>query len=100
MNGIVQERHNSIASALELCLSCIVKGIMSVVLIHLPLDKMAAMSQTTFSNEFPWISLKFVPESPIDSKSALVQLMVWRRTDDKPLPEPVLTQFTDAYMCH
>ena len=23
--------------------------------------------------------------------------MAWRRTGDKPLPEPMMTQFTDAY---
>ena len=44
------------------------------------------------------ISLKFVPKGPIDNKSALVRVMAWRRTGDKPLPEPMLTQFTDAYM--
>ena len=42
------------------------------------------------------ISLKFVPRSLIDNKPALVQVMAWRRTGDKPLPEPVLTQNTDA----
>ena len=46
------------------------------------------------------ISRKFVPEGPIDNKSALVRVMAWRRTGDKPLPEPMLTQFTDAYMRH
>ena len=46
------------------------------------------------------ISLKFVPRSQIDIKPALVQVTAWRRTDDKPLPEPMLTQFTDAYMRH
>ena len=46
------------------------------------------------------ILLKFVPEGPIDSKRALVQVMAWCRTGDKPLPEPMLTQFTDAYMWH
>ena len=44
------------------------------------------------------ISLKFVPKGPIDNKSTLVQVMAWRLTGDKPLPEPMLTQFTDAYM--
>ena len=44
------------------------------------------------------ISLKFVPNGPIDNKAALVQVMAWRRTGDKPLPEPMLAQFTDAYM--
>ena len=46
------------------------------------------------------ISLKFVPEGPIGSKAALVQVMACRRTGDKPLPEPMLIQFTDAYMQH
>ena len=46
------------------------------------------------------MSLKFVPKGPIDQKSVLVQVMAWRRTGDKPLSEPMLTQFTDAYMQH
>ena len=46
------------------------------------------------------ISLKFVLRSPIDNKPALVQVTAWRRTGDKPLSEPMLTQFTDAYMQH
>ena len=44
------------------------------------------------------ISLKFVPKGPIDKTSAVVQVMACRRRGDKPLPEPLLTQFTDAYM--
>ena len=44
------------------------------------------------------ISLKFVPKSPIDNNTALVQVMAWRRIGDKPLPEPVMAQFIDAYM--
>ena len=46
------------------------------------------------------ISLNFVPRSLIDNKPALVQVMAWRQTGDKPLPEPMITQFTDAYMRH
>ena len=46
------------------------------------------------------ISLKFVPRRPIDITPALVQVMAWRRTGDKPLPGTMLTQFTDAYMRH
>ena len=45
-------------------------------------------------------SLKLVPRSPIDNKPGLVQVMAWRQTGDKPLPEPMLTQFTDAYKRH
>ena len=36
--------------------------------------------------------------SQIDNKPKLVQVMARRRTGDKPLPELMLTQFTDAYM--
>ena len=43
------------------------------------------------------ISMKFVPRSPIDNKPALVQVMAWRRIGDRPLPEPMTAQFTDAY---
>ena len=44
------------------------------------------------------ILLKFVPKGPIDNESPLIQVMAWRRTGDKPLSEPMLAQFTDAYM--
>ena len=48
------------------------------------------------------ISLKFVPRGPIDNNQAqaLAQIMAWCRIGDKPLPEPMLTWFTDAYMRH
>ena len=46
------------------------------------------------------ISLKFVPKGLIENKPALVYMVVWRRIGDKPLPKPMLTQFTDAYMWH
>ena len=43
------------------------------------------------------ISLKFVPRSPIGNKPALVQVMAWHQTGDKPLPEPMMIQYTDVY---
>ena len=46
------------------------------------------------------ISQKFVPNGPIDDNQALAQIMAWRRIGDKPLSEPMLTQFTDTYMRH
>ena len=46
------------------------------------------------------ISLKYVPRSPSDNKPALLQVMAWRRTSDKPLPGAMMTQFIDAYMRH
>ena len=81
----------------------------SIVLTHLPLNKMAAIFandifKRIFLNEniriSNQISLKFVPYGPNDNTSALVQVMAWRRTGDKPLPEAMMTQFSDAYMRH
>ena len=51
-------------------------------------------------NEKFCVMIQIVPEGPIDIKSALVQVMAWCRTGDKPLPKPMLAQFTDAYMWH
>ena len=59
---------------------------------------MAAISQTTFSSAFPWmktrilnkISMKYVPQGLIDYMAALVQMMAWHQTGDKPLPEPMM----------
>ena len=38
----------------------------------------------------PRISLKFVPKVPINNIPALVQIMAWRRSGDKPLSEPMM----------
>ena len=38
------------------------------------------------------ISVKFVPKGPIDNKAAVVQVMAWRRTGDKPLHEAMLSR--------
>ena len=46
------------------------------------------------------ISMIFFLRGPIDSKPALVQVMVWRWVDDKPLPEQMMAQFADACMRH
>ena len=47
-----------------------------------------------FLNENLWIlimiSLKFVPDGPINNIPPLVQIMAWRRPGDKPLSEPVM----------
>ena len=54
-----------------------------------------AIFKCIFFCENVWIpikvSLKFVPKGPIDNKSSLVQVMTWRRTGDKPLPEQRMT---------
>ena len=46
------------------------------------------------------ISLKFVLKSPVDDKPAVVKVIAWHRPDDKPLPESMMAQLTDAYMLH
>ena len=57
-----------------------------------------------FLNENLWISikisLKFVPKGPINNIPALVQVMAWRRPGDKPLSDPMMVKFTNAYMRH
>ena len=46
------------------------------------------------------ISLQFVPRDPIDSNPALAYIMAWRQIGNKPLSEPMLPWFTDAYTQH
>ena len=36
------------------------------------------------------ISLKFVPKGPVNNIPALVQIMAWCRSGDKPLSEPMM----------
>ena len=79
----------------------------NVHLIHLVLDKMAAIladdifkcilfnENNKISNQ---MSLKFVPRSPIGNKPVLIQAMAWRRLGGKPLPEPMMAQFTVIYV--
>ena len=47
-----------------------------------------------FLNENVWIpieiSLKLVPYGPINNIPAIVQIMAWRRSGDKPLCEPIM----------
>ena len=58
---------------------------------------MAAILQNENGCLLVQISLKIVPKDPIN-KSALAQIMSWRQTGDKPLSEPMMDQFTDAYL--
>ena len=67
---------------------------------HWGRDKMAAISQTTFSSALSCMKmfecrfefLKFVPKGPINNIPALVQIMAWRRPGDKPLSEPMMVR--------
>ena len=74
-----------------------------------PLDKMATtlannISKCFFMNEldktFIHISLKCVPKSSADNKPSLVQVTACCLFSAKPLPEPMMTKFIDAYMRH
>ena len=60
--------------------------------------------QCIFLNENVWISntiwLEFVMKGPIDNNTALVQIMVWRWTGNKPLSEPMMAWAGDTYMHH
>ena len=52
-------------------------------------------------NFFNFIFLwSIVPMALIDNMLALVQVIAWcpNKTGDRPLPEPMMTQFTAAYM--
>ena len=60
---------------------------------------MHTFSQTTFSRAFSStkivgfffikFSLIYVRKSPIDNNPALIQMMAWRLSGDKPLSEPM-----------
>ena len=53
--------------------------------------------------EYVWIpikiSLKFVPKSPINNITALVQIMAWRWPGIKPLSEPMLFIRLPTHIC-
>ena len=76
-------------------------------LTHRTLNKMAFILQMTSSNAFSWtknvfrFELKFVPLGPIDVELIMIWLMAWQQTVEKPFSnEPMVTQFTGAYICH
>ena len=55
-----------------------------------------------FLHEHVWISveisLKLVPKGPINNIPALVQIMAWRRSGDKPLSEPMMVSLS-THIC-
>ena len=66
------------------------------------ISQQAIFSDAFFVNEkrckLNKIPLKLIPYGLIDNNPALVQIMVWRLIGYTPLSEPILTQFTDAYV--
>ena len=41
-----------------------------------------------------------VQKGQINEQAALVETLFWRQTTGKPLSEPIMSWFLDAYMCH
>ena len=74
------------------CITWQIIPMMSWLLTHWCQDKIAPILQMTFSNAFSiiliQISLTFVPNGSIKNKPALVQVMAWHQTGNKPLSEP------------
>ena len=67
--------------------------------------QIAAILQTTYSNPFSrmktfclWFLVKLNWYMILMDKPALVQVMALRLTGDKPLSEPMMVLFTDAYI--
>ena len=46
------------------------------------------------------VSLKLISKDTIHNKSTLIHVMTWYQSADKPLTEPMMIQFTDAYIYH
>ena len=46
------------------------------------------------------ISLKYISRDLVNKYSSLIQIMAWHHKRDKPLSEPMMVQFTGAYMRH
>ena len=81
---------------LALCKNRIHDDIISA---HWGRDKSAAISQTPFSNAFSWMKMYEFDWNlflfdwnnvPINNIPAVVQIMAWRRSGDKPLSEPMM----------
>ena len=55
-----------------------------------------------YENYSAWITIspKFIIKSQIDNRPTLVQAMAWCETGNKPLPDPMVIEFPDIYMCH
>ena len=74
-------------------------------LTHWGQNKMADILQTTFCNSFYWIKMVIFysiftdtcSKDPISRMPALVQIMAWRLSGDKPLSDPMMAQFIDTY---
>ena len=66
---------------------------------HWDQDKMATIFQMTFSNAFSWMKIywfllrfhwSLFPKCPTENIPALVQIMAWHWSGDRPLSEPMM----------
>ena len=107
-NGLFLSLSASVCLSLRLSMSVYTSphaDLRQSVLTHMPLYKMAAVSQTTFLNAFSWKKkvefwinfTEVFPKGPIDNNQALVWIMAWRRIGDKSLSEPMLTRLWRIY---
>ena len=65
--------------------------------------KLPPFRRRRFQTHFlEWISikitLKFVPNGPIDEMTALLQIMAWHSIGDKPLSEPIMA-YVPTHIC-
>ena len=81
---------------LDSCCMCLDDGLLWTLLCtltHWGRDKMAAISQTRLSNAFSSTKLlEMFFKVPINNIPALVQIMAWRRSGDKPFSEPMFVR--------
>ena len=60
-------------------------------------------TQMPFVNENYFILIQiwqnYVSKGPSDYELALIQVLAWHQTSNTSLPEPMLTQSTDAHVC-
>ena len=86
VDGLVQERRNSIANVLELCLSCTNPSIFKCI----SLKRFIFYNGFVFYNGFCSFVFYYV-------SAVLYFTMVWHQAGDKPFIEPMITLFTDTF---
>ena len=74
------------------------------ILTYWGLDKLANIFKCIFLNENHYIlnniSQKFVPQGTTNNESALIQVMDWYQSGNKPFLEPQLPQFYNIIWHH
>ena len=89
IDDLVHDCSVSIANAMEILQSCIKPSTLS-----LKNGKSIFVQNIRMLIQ---VELRCVSRGQIENISPLIQVMAWRREDDKSLPEQTLTHFTDTY---